>query len=137
MSSALVLWDGACGFCRRCVAWMERRDAAGRFEAVPYQQAPSPPMTPALADACARAVHVVFPDGRVLRGGRAVLAVLGGLGVPGMGLLARRPFIWPIELVYRVVAANRLAFSRWFFPCEDGGPLLGRRAPGNCGTPAP
>ncbi len=132
-SPTLVLWDGACGFCRRCVAWMERRDRAGRFQALPYQEAPSPPMTPALAEACDRAVHVLLPDGRLLRAGRAVLHVLGRLGLPGTRLLALPPFIWGVELAYWVVARNRLAFSRWFFPCEDGGPTFGRRGPDACG----
>lgn len=130
---ALLLWDGQCGFCRRCVRWMERRDTAGVFEAMPYQEAPSPPMTPALAAACDRAVHLVLPDGRQLKAGRAVLHVLARLGYPGMRLLALPPLVWMVEAAYWVVARNRLAFSRWFFPCEDGGPAFGRRSADPCG----
>ncbi len=69
----LVLWDGACGFCQRSVEWFKRQDASHQFEFVPYQQAPSPPMTEELRRACAKAVHVVMPDGTVIRAGRAVL----------------------------------------------------------------
>jgi predicted DCC family thiol-disulfide oxidoreductase YuxK len=32
-----LFWDGDCGFCRRVVAWVTRRDAAQRIRAVPYQ----------------------------------------------------------------------------------------------------
>ena len=134
INQALLLWDGKCGFCRRCVAWVERADKEGRFQAMPYQEAPSPPMTDALARACAHAVHLVEPDGRVLRAGRAVLRVLEQLGWgPLARLLQTPPFIWAVELAYMIVARNRLVFSRWFFPCEDGSAALGRRAAGRCG----
>jgi predicted DCC family thiol-disulfide oxidoreductase YuxK len=72
-------------------------------------------MTPALAEACARAVHVVRSDGTVLRAGRATLFVLERLG---WGVLARvlavPPFVWCVEVGYRVVARNRAFFSRLF-----------------------
>jgi len=74
-------------------------------------------MTPALAAACADAVHVVTADGRVLRAGRAVLFVLEQLGWP-VRLLALPPLIWPIEWLYRVVARNRAFFSRFLFRRE-------------------
>jgi hypothetical protein len=111
----LILFDGACGFCRRTVRWLLARDAAGRFTAIPYQEAPSPPMTPALADACRRAVHVVRADGGILRGGRAVLFILEhtGMGAPARAL-ALPPFVWLVELGYRAVAGNRSLLGRIF-----------------------
>ena len=113
---ALLLWDGDCGFCRRGVLQLERRDRQKAFRAVPYQQAPSPPMTAELREACARAVHVVTPDGRVLRGGRAVLYVLGRLGHPRLaGLLSVPPLVWGVGLGYWLVARNRQLFSRLLF----------------------
>ncbi len=132
-SKVLVLWDGACGFCRRCVRWLEAQPRGRTYEAVPYQQAPRPPMTDALAEACSKAVHVVLPGGEVLRGGRAVLWVLNDLGWPGMSLLSRWPFLPVVEVAYGVVARNRLLFSRWLFPCEDGGRVFGRRSGRPCG----
>ena len=71
MSRHLLLWDGACGFCRRAVEGVRRRDRDNRFEIVPYQQAPVPPMTPELAAACGKALHVLTADGQLLRAGRA------------------------------------------------------------------
>lgn len=116
---ALLLWDGECGFCRRCAAWAEARDRAGRLRALPYQEAPSPPMTDALRRACGRAVHLVLPEGRTLAAGRAVLGVLALLGWERTArLLSRRPFVWMIEAGYWVVARNRGRLGR----------LLGRRA---------
>ena len=95
----LLLWDGTCGFCRRSVEALARRDAHHAFRAVPYQEAPSPPMSPELRAACARAFHVVTRDGRVLRAGRAALYVLGRLGHPGLArVLGLPPLVWAVEL---------------------------------------
>ncbi len=113
MPPHLLLWDGACGFCRRAVEWVRRRDHAGQFEIVAYQDAASPPMTPELREACRRAVHVVTADGEVLRAGRASLFVLGRVGFPlAARLLSLPPFIWGVELGYVLVARNRSFFSR-------------------------
>jgi predicted DCC family thiol-disulfide oxidoreductase YuxK len=108
-----IVWDGDCGFCRRAVAWALARDRAGELEATPYQAVPTPPMTPALAAACRRAVHVHTRDGRWLRGGRACLFVLERVGFPRLARLATLPpLLWLVEGGYRIVATNRPFFSR-------------------------
>ncbi len=113
---AWVLWDGTCGFCRRAVLQLERRDTHQAFSAVPYQEAPSPPMTAALREACADAVHVVTPEGEVLRAGRAVLYIAGRLGHAALArVLATPPLLWAVEFAYFVVARNRRLFSRVLF----------------------
>jgi len=113
---ALVLWDGTCGFCRRAVAEMQRRDTRQAFRAIAYQQAPAPPMTAALQQACARAVHVVTADGQVLRAGRAVLYIAGQLGHAALArVLAVPPLLWAVEFAYFLVARNRRLFSRVLF----------------------
>jgi predicted DCC family thiol-disulfide oxidoreductase YuxK len=114
----LILWDGECGFCRRALAWLLARDHAGRLAAVPFQEAPSPPMTPALADACRRAVHVVRADGTILRGGRACLHLLDVVGHRHARIFARAPMLWGIEVGYAVVARNRRLFSKLLFRAE-------------------
>ena len=111
-----LLWDGNCDFCRRAAGWVERRDRGRRFRVAPYQEAPSPPMTPALREACQRAVHVIRADGRVLAGGRAWIFVLHRLGWRRTArVLARWPLRSLVELGYRVVAANRPLFGRFLF----------------------
>jgi predicted DCC family thiol-disulfide oxidoreductase YuxK len=113
---ALLLWDGECGFCRRSVQWAERHDSGHAFRAVPYQEAPSPPMTPALRTATARAVHVITPEGRVLRAGRACLWVLERTGYPLLArLLSLPPLVWGVEVGYWLVARNRRLASRILF----------------------
>ncbi len=113
-----IVWDGTCGFCRRAVEWALARDHAHSFGAIPYQEVPAPPMTPALHAACRDAVHVRTVDGHWLRGGRACLFVLERIGWPLLARSARvPPLVWLVELGYRVVARNRPWFSR----------LLGRK----------
>ena len=115
-AQALLLWDGECNFCRRSVEWAERRDEGHAFRAIPYQQAPSPPMTPELRVACARAVHVLTPDGEVLRAGRACLWVLQRIGYPVLArVFALPPLVWVVEVGYWLVARNRGFASRVLF----------------------
>lgn len=65
-------------------------------------------MTPELRDACARAVHVITPEGEMLRAGRATLDVLERLGYRRLVWpLKRRPLLWLVELGYRWVARHR------------------------------
>lgn len=112
----LVLFDGDCGLCRRAVAWLNTRDEGLLFFAVPYQEAPSPPMTPALFTACKQAVHLVQRDGTILKAGRAVLYMLEHTGMGRLArVLAHPPFLWLVELGYRVVARNRPFFGRFLF----------------------
>lgn len=76
-------------------------------------------MTDALAAQCARAVHVITPEGTVLRAGRASLYVLGQIGWRATAAIgSRRPLVWLVEGGYRVVARNRALFGRFMFRRE-------------------
>jgi predicted DCC family thiol-disulfide oxidoreductase YuxK len=99
------------------VAWAVSHDDRNHLRPSPFQRAPSPPMTPVLARACRRAVHVVAPDGRVLRAGRAALYVLRAIGWPSLlvQVLSLPPLIWLVEVGYRIVADNRSFFGRFLF----------------------
>ena len=92
-----------------------------RIEA--YQDAPSPPMSPELAAACAKAIHVIDPAGELTRGGRAALVLLGIIGWPRLAwLLHLPPFIWLVELAYFIVSRNRPFFARFTFRPKRSGP---------------
>jgi hypothetical protein len=73
-------------------------------------------MTDELAARCARAVHVITPDGAVLRAGRASVYVLDHVGwrVPAR-LASRPPLAWLVEVGYWLVARNRGLASRVMF----------------------
>jgi predicted DCC family thiol-disulfide oxidoreductase YuxK len=103
-------------------AWVRRRDRHNQFITCPYQDAPSPPMTPALFDACANAMHVVTADAQVLRAGRASLFILQRIGWGWVArILAMPPFIWAVEAGYRIVAARRPFFAKFLFTREQDG----------------
>ena len=83
---------------------------------MPYQDAPSPPMTAELARQCARAVHVITPDGRTLRAGRASLHVMGLVGWRRFAsVFSAPPLVWLVEVGYWIVARNRPFFARFMF----------------------
>jgi predicted DCC family thiol-disulfide oxidoreductase YuxK len=118
-----IFWDGECGFCRRAVGWALARDHRHVLRAAPYQEAPSPPMTPAVREANRTAVHVYTADGRWLRGGRASLFVLEQIGWPRLARVARLPpLIWLVEAGYRLMADNRRFFSRLVWRPPDSRP---------------
>ena len=74
-------------------------------------------MTPALYQACGRAVHVITADGSVLSGARAALFVLREIERwewPAR-IMSHRPLIYLAEIGYRIVANNRDLFSRVMF----------------------
>ena len=76
-------------------------------------------MTPALRQACARAVHVVTAEGHVLRAGRASLFVLERIGWGWVArVLSWPPFVWFVELGYWIVANNRSFFAKFLFTKE-------------------
>ena len=77
-------------------------------------------MTPELAAACRRAVHVISADGRVFRAGRAVLFIASELGWPRLSrLLALPPMVWLVEAGYFVVARNRGFFGHFMLTNEQ------------------
>lgn len=115
-----MIWDGECNFCRRAAAWFKRHDTRNRIRPCPYQQVPTPPMTPEMYRACEFSVHVITEDGRVLRGGRAALHLLEQVGYGTVArLLALPPFIWAVEIAYKIVANNRDFFARFFLTREN------------------
>lgn len=112
----ILLWDGACEFCRKCVEWIRTRDASGRIKPIPYQEIPSPPMTGPFRERCGRSIQLFLPGRPALSAGRAALAVLSLLGWrKTAAFLTVPPLIWGVEAAYRIVARNRTLFSRLVF----------------------
>ncbi len=120
-----VLWDGECGFCRRACDWLAGVVSSPEdYVFIPFQKAPRPPMTDAIYDACHDAIHLVLPDGEVLRGGDACRHLLEDSSHwRAAGALMRVPPVsWLLEPGYATVARNRMVFSRVFFTGKRGKP---------------
>ncbi len=104
----LLVYDGACGFCRVWIArW--RRVIGERIEYAAYQDAAE--RVPAVPrEAFARAVHLIEPGGRISRAAEAVfrsLAYAPGHGWP-LWLYRFVPGVAPLsEACYAWVAGHR------------------------------
>ncbi|MEE9241086.1 MAG: DCC1-like thiol-disulfide oxidoreductase family protein [bacterium] len=108
----ILLWDGACDFCRRCVEWIDARDTGKKIKPIPYQDIPSPPMTGTFRARCGRSIQLFLPGRPVLSGGKAALAVLSLLGWrKTTAFLAAPPLVWGVEAAYWIVSRNRKLFS--------------------------
>ncbi len=113
----LIIFDGNCGLCQAARRWAQRRDRQHRLAFVPYQAADLESLVPGLTAAqAAQALYAVAPDGRRLRGARAVFETLrylpGWWGVVGT-LGAWTPVSLLAEPCYRLVARHRARLSRW------------------------
>jgi predicted DCC family thiol-disulfide oxidoreductase YuxK len=115
----LVLFDGECAFCRRCIEYARQIDSRQRFNFQPSQTAQHPRLTLEVRARCAGAVHVIPRRGKILRGGRACFFVLEeGSQNPLVKRVARLfrsfPLVIPVEIGYAIVARNRSFFSKFF-----------------------
>jgi len=112
----LVLWDGECGFCRRCVEFLARQDRFGKLEFSPYQEAD---LSPQLSAQCEKAMHVVKADGEIIRAGRAAMFCGRFTRWHQLARIGEWPIFLPfVELGYRIVAANRGLFSKFLLRGE-------------------
>ncbi len=111
--TALVLYDGECGFCTSCVRFARRRVRPDATFA-PWQghDIASVGLTP---EQCSTALQFVSTSGEVSSGSRAVTAMLRTAPAPWtwLGFVGDAPGIaWVADVAYRTVAANRGAIGR-------------------------
>ncbi|GIV11469.1 MAG: hypothetical protein KatS3mg020_0960 [Fimbriimonadales bacterium] len=96
------------------MARVRRRDTREQFRIVPFQHAPPELLERTTDNALRRGVHVFTVDGRVLRGGRAVLFIGERLGYGWLTRpLSLPPLVWGVEAVYWLIAKLRGKLSRW------------------------
>ncbi len=124
MSSPLkLLYDGQCSICRRATANLKRRDRENR---IITEDISDPAFNPGryglTAEQVRTVMHVVLPDGRVLR---AMDAVRAAYAAVGRGWLLA-PTAWPgirrlADAFYRGFARHRMTFSGRLGPrCDSG-----------------
>lgn len=115
----ILLWDGACGLCRRAARYVEARDREARFLALPWQAAPEALVGAEVKHAAAETIQVLLTNGEVKRGGRAVLYLLAALGHRWARPLELPPLRWLFELGYGGISAHRYRLSRLLVPMDD------------------
>lgn len=114
----LVVYDGACNLCAGNLKWLHRLDWLHVFDDLPYQSEEVYRRHPAVRrEDCEQALHVVFPDGRILRGADAFRAVFLRLPLTFLlGLLLALPPLRQLaRRLYPLLARNRY---RWGGRCE-------------------
>lgn len=110
----LLVYDGACGFCRWITARILRIDRRGRLAPIALADPAIPRILAHLtADERAASWHLVAPDGTVRSAGAAVPGLLRLL--PGGRLIAWIPAAAPrtTDRCYRWLARRRGTFGVW------------------------
>ena len=105
-----VVYDGACPYCRKSMAWVTAADPDRVVEPVDLTAVDVATIHPALTrDACLKAMHLVRSDGRIAVGYDAVATL--GRWIPlfwPLGMLGSLPLFSHIgHRVYNAVAASR------------------------------
>jgi predicted DCC family thiol-disulfide oxidoreductase YuxK len=124
-----LLYDGECPYCRRGVAWLKRRDRAGRLAFEDITAVGFDPGKYGLTrDAVMRSLHGVRPDGTVVKGMDAIREACRAVG--------RGWLVAPTRLPLLRGASNALyrAFSHWRGPM---GQLVGGCSDGSCSVRRP
>jgi predicted DCC family thiol-disulfide oxidoreductase YuxK len=106
--AAVLLYDAACGFCRRSVARILGWDRQGRLRPVVLQDPEADELLPGMdLEQRMASWHLVAPDGTVYSGGAVVPPLMRLL--PGGRPIAALAAAFPgtTERVYRWVARNR------------------------------
>jgi len=119
-----ILWDVECGFCRRSVEKMASLDERQTFIFAPYQSFSEAELKQVGLDfrRCARELQVVSTSGKTYGGAFGINYFLWRQSrwkwVVALGFCF--PLLLLLEvLMYKIVAGNRMVFSRIFFPKKN------------------
>jgi predicted DCC family thiol-disulfide oxidoreductase YuxK len=118
-----LLYDGECPFCRREAHWLKRRDCGGRLVLEDITALGFDPSRYGLTrQEVMEVLHVVLPDGRIVRGAEAVRQAYQAIGLGWLVAPTRLPVVrGALDRLYLAFARNRVGLGRWFGRrCEGG-----------------
>jgi len=104
----ILIFDGECGFCTRCVTWLLARSRV-HLRAVPWQTGVYARFG-LTSDQARRTVWWVTETGRLARGHAAIARALIACGAPWAWLgrvMLVPPLSWIAAIGYRLVSRNR------------------------------
>ena len=111
-TTATLVYDRDCGFCRWCVGWVLRLDRHRRLRTVALQADLATELLPGLSpEQRMGSWHLVRAEGGVLSGG-AALGPLAAVLWPGFGRRLGRVIAPFADPGYRLVADNRGPLGR-------------------------
>ena len=114
----MLVWDGDCGFCARCAAWLQTQDRRQLFEIAPHQSKTDAFLAAHQLDhaACSQEIKLITTAGEVLGGADALNFFLEKYfpWAGGIRIIKRLPPLLVLEkLAYRAIARNRPVLSKW------------------------
>ena len=111
-SRLILIFDGACGFCTRCMRLVQALDRYQRVTAVPFQQRGVPEAAGLTVAACAHSAWAITASGKRFAGAAAVnVALAVALGTPIPLVVYRLPLLQQVQdRLYAWVAAHRQHF---------------------------
>jgi predicted DCC family thiol-disulfide oxidoreductase YuxK len=110
----IVLYDADCGFCRWAMAWAMNHDDRNQLVPVPIESELGGELLDDLEPtARLRSAHAIADDGKRRSGGAAVAAVLGLIQPAHLGARLARGLPRITNLLYGVVAKQRVGFGRF------------------------
>ncbi|MEO6907214.1 MAG: DUF393 domain-containing protein [Abditibacteriaceae bacterium] len=114
----LLLWDGDCGFCARCAAWLQSQDRKSLFEIIPHQSKNETFLKEYNLDYenCRQEIKIITTDGDVLGGAEAANFFLEKYfpWLLPIKIIKRLPPLLTIEkMLYHLIAKNRPLLSKW------------------------
>jgi predicted DCC family thiol-disulfide oxidoreductase YuxK len=108
----VVIYNAACGFCRRWADHLRRWDRAGRITLLPLQDELAPALAGRPRSTLEQAVHVVLPGGQVAAGAAAIRAICRFL-----------PGGWAVRMLLALPGALPVAERAYGYVARRWGPV--------------
>jgi predicted DCC family thiol-disulfide oxidoreductase YuxK len=116
----VVVFDGWCGFCTLCAAWLRALDWRDGVTSVPCQGPGVPESVGVTRSQCLEAAYAREPGGRLHHGAAAMIVALAwAIGLPALGRAYYAPGLRQLaDTAYGVLARNRARLPGIMPHCE-------------------
>ena len=113
MKKTTLIYDASCPVCSKTVHWIEKNEVKDSFLMLPCGSDSLNMQFPAVdRAACSQAIHLVLPDGTIVRGEKALPEIFKRLRryrlmailfrLPGAAIVSRILYRWFADRRYRV-----------------------------------